>query len=48
MFNAMCAAKVATQSGGCDSNWASKTPEIVLQYRFQADGPVVYTGIKIL
>jgi hypothetical protein len=44
----MCAAKVATQSGGCDLNWASKTPEIGLQYRFQAGGLVVYTGIKVL
>jgi hypothetical protein len=43
----MCAAKAATQSGGCDLNWASKTPESGFWYRFQAGTLVIYTGIKI-
>jgi hypothetical protein len=45
--NVMHTVKPAVYKWRCDLNWTSKTPEVGLQTRFQADGLEIYTGTKI-
>jgi hypothetical protein len=47
MANVMHTAEPAVYKWRCGLHWTSKTPEVGLQTRAQADGLEIYTGIKI-